>query len=179
MKRVALALFTAILATGCTGYRTRFEVPPHLKTFSVATFTNRTLERNVDMEFTQALIKEINAKTSLKVAPEDQADLVITGEIDELARHLVRRKSRGLKSEVRRVLYVNVNMMDRSQDRPFFEGTRITRRAEYRLNRGETRRQAREEGIRELARRVVSLAFERWPNPHPPAPIVEGEVSAR
>lgn len=179
MKRLVVGLGIALLLTGCAGYRTRFEVPDHLKTFSVATFTNRTLERNVDFEFTQALIKEIHAKTSLKVARTDDADLVITGDIEELERHLPRRQTRGLKGEVRRVLYVSVKMIDRKQDRPFFTGTRIARRTEYRLNRGEERRQGREEGIRELARRVVSLAFERWPNPNPPAPIVEGKASAR
>jgi hypothetical protein len=179
MNRLAVCLGAALVLTGCAGYQTRFEVPPHLKTFSVATFTNRTLERNLDFEFTQALVKELHAKTPLRVASPDQADLIITGEIDARDRHLIRRQSRGLKSEVRNVLYVNVRMMDQKQDRAFFEGTRIQRRAEYRLNRGEDRRRAREELIRELARRVVALAFERWPNPHPPAPIVEGKLSAR
>lgn len=179
MKRLAVCLGAALLLTGCAGYRTHFDIPAHLKTFSVSTFTNKTLERNLDFEFTQALIKEIHAKTALRVARKGEADLEITGEIDERRRHLVRRATRGLKSEVRNVLYVNVTMLDKKQDRPFFEGSRITRRAEYRLNRGEERRRVREELIRELARRVVALAFERWPNPHPPAPIVEGKVSAR
>jgi hypothetical protein len=179
MKRLAVPLGVALLLPACAGYRTSFDLPPHLKTFSVATFVNKTLEVNLDMEFTQALVKEIEAKTSLRLARESEADLVVTGQIDELQRYLVRsqhRSVRGLKSEVRDVLYVSVKMMDSKQDRPFFEGTRLTRRAEYRLSRGED---ARQEVIRELARHVVSLAFERWPNPHPPVPIVEVQPSAK
>ena len=180
MRKLATACLLAVAFAGC-GYRARFDLPPHLRTFSVATFTNKTLERNVDFEFTQALIREIHAKTRLRVAPAGSADLLITGEVDELERDVLRRKTReastttvpgrgvvrrdarDLKSEVRHRLYINVAMLDRTKDVMFFEGKRITRRVEFRLNSGETARQAREEVIRELARRVVSLAFERWP----------------
>jgi hypothetical protein len=182
MKRLAVSLGAALLLTGCAGYQTTFELPAHLKTFSVATFVNRTLEVNLDMEFTQAVVKEIEAKTPLRLAREEEADLVVTGDIATLDRHLVRTQghgTRGIKGEVRDVLCVNVRITDRKEDRPFFEGTRLTSRAAYRLNRGEDARQAREEVIRELASHVVSLAFERWPNPHPPVPIVEGQPSAQ
>ena len=170
MRKLAAAVAVCALA-GC-GYRTRFDLPPHIRTFSVATFTNRTLERNLDFEFTQALVREIHAKTPLRAAPPGQADLAVTGEIDELAREVLRRK-RGdrddeedrleQKSEMRHRLYVNVTMVDRAKGVTFFEGRRITRRVELRLHSGETARMARDELVRELARRVVSLAFERWP----------------
>ena len=74
-------------------------------------------------------------------------------------------------------LFVNVAMLDRTKDRMFFEGEDITRRAEFAMNRGETRRQGREEVIRELARRVVSLAFEPWNAP--PAKRKETHASGR
>ncbi|MFW6107428.1 MAG: LPS assembly lipoprotein LptE [bacterium] len=166
MSKPATALL-ALLAAGCAGYRTKFELPQHIRTFSVSTFTNKTLERNLDFEFTQALIREIEAKTPLRVAPPEEADLVISGEIDDFDRRSLRRRDRGLKSEMRLRLYVNVAMFDRKKVRMFFEGREITRRAEFAMNRGETFRQAREEVVRELARRVVSRAFEVWPQPEP------------
>ncbi|NQT87355.1 hypothetical protein HQ560_11355 [bacterium] len=174
MLTPALAL---LLLAGCTGYKTKFDVPPHVKTYSVNIFTNKTLERNVDFEFTQALIREMGAKTNLKMVKADEADLLITGEIADYARHSLRRKSRGLKSEMRHQLFVNVAMLDQRKDRMFFEGQDITRRAEFAMNRGETRRQGREEVIRELARRVVSLAFEPWNLP--PAKPKEAHASGR
>ena len=198
MRKLAPPLALLALA-GCWGYRAGFPLPPHIHTFTVAAFTNKTLERNLDFEFTQALIREIHAKTALRVAPPGEADLVIHGEIDAFERELLRRKrleerdekspeepvegptersvgaavpgssSSGKrerldeKSEMRHRLYVNVAMLDRKRNVLFFEGKRITRRVEFRLHSGETARMARDELVRELARRVVSLAFERWP----------------
>jgi len=176
MRTLTPAIAVLLLA-GCTGYKTKFDVPPHIKTYSVNIFTNKTLERNVDFEFTQALIKEISAKTDLKMAKSDNADLLITGEIADYRRHSLRRKSRGLKSEMRHQLFVNVAMLDQRKDRMFFEGEDITRRAEFAMNQGQTRTQAREEVIRELAREVVSLAFERGGLPL--APPKEAKVSGR
>ena len=173
MRKLAAALVALALA-GC-GYRASFDLPPHIHTFSVATFTNKTLERNLDFEFTQSLVREIHAKTRLRAAPSAEADLVITGEIDRLTREVLRRTrddrdyddddERRLeqRSEMRHRLYVNVTMRDRRKGVAFFNGRSITRRVEFRMHSGETARMARDELVRELARRVVSLAFERWP----------------
>lgn len=178
MRKLLLPVL-ALATAGC-GYHVRFPLPPHVKTFHVDIFTNRTLERNLDFEFTQALIREIQAKTRLRLVPAAQADLVITGEVDDLERDFLRRRTfkhpddvdvggtrRRLEhqSEVRHRLYVNVAMVDRKQNVTFSEGKRITRRVEFRLDSGETARMARDELVRELARRVVSRAFERWPRP--------------
>jgi hypothetical protein len=167
MRKLAACAALALLA-GCAGYRTRFDLPPHLHTFCVRPFTNKTLERNLDFEFTQALIREILAKTDLRAAPEAEADLVIAGEVADLERNTLRRRSQGLKSEMRLRLYANVTVLDQRKDRVFFQGRDITRRAEFAMNRGETLRQAREEVLRELARRVVARVFERWPEPEKP-----------
>jgi len=163
MKRLAAGLLLVALA-GC-GYNTRFELPPHIRTFSVATFTNRTLERNLDFEFTQAVIQEILAKTDLRVARPGEADLLVSGSVDGFDRGSLRRRRRGENVEVRFRLYASMTLFDRKKDRLLFRGEQIQRRAEVGLARGETARQGREEVVRELARRVVGAAFERWPEP--------------
>jgi hypothetical protein len=108
---------------------------------------------------------------------------VVTGEIAEFTREPLRRKPGGSasesgdryrlpleqKSEMRHRMFVNVTIEDRRKNVTYFEGKRITRRVEFRLNSGETARMARDELVRELARRVVSLAFERWPTRTPEA----------
>jgi len=170
MKRASVAAIL-LLATGC-GYRTKFDLPPHIQTFSVNTFRNKTLERNLDFEFTEALIHEILAKTSLRVARPGEADLEIDGEIEGFQRYLLRAKRYGEKFEIRNLLSVNVEMRDCRHNVPFFHGSRIVERTEFSLNLGETPREARDELVRELARRVVSLAFERWP-----ARVAEGKPS--
>ncbi len=173
MRRLAWLPIAVVLAAGC-GYKAGFDLPPHIRTFAVNTFTNKTLERNLDFEFTQALIQEILAKTHLRVAPPDEADLVVNGEIDELERQTILDRRYGEKVVVSHILYVNVEMLDRQNERVFFQGRRIAREADFNVDLGETPRKAREEAIRELARRVVSLAFEQWP----PTPL-EAKASAR
>jgi len=176
MRRLAACLPLFLLA-GC-GYRTGFPLPEHLRTFSVNVFRNGTLERNLDFEFTQALIQEIHAKTPLRVARPGKADLEISGELAEFQRHttsrsrlISNRKYIGGVTEMRYFLYVNVEMYDAAKRAVFFRGDRIARRVDFSLTRGQTSRDAKEELIRELARRVVSLAFEPWP-----AKTVEAEA---
>jgi hypothetical protein len=162
MRRLALCLLPLLLV-GCPGYHTRFDVPAHLHTFNVGIFINRTLEANTDYEFTQQLIHEIAARTPLRLTSEGEADLAIKGEIAKFDRYTLRRRQHGEKSEMQYVLHVDVTMIDRKKDVVFFEGKSINWRSEFRMNLGETQTQAREEVIRELARHVVDLAFERWP----------------
>jgi hypothetical protein len=88
---------------------------------------------------------------------------VIKGEIEKLDRYTLRRMSHGQKADMQYVLFVDVTMLDRKKDFVFFEGKSINWRAEFRMTLGETQTQAREQAIRELARHVVDLAFERWP----------------
>lgn len=162
MKRVAGCLLPLLLA-GCPGYHTRFDLPPHLRTFNVGIFVNRTLETNLDYEFTQDLIHEIAARTTLRVASEDAADLVVTGEIAKFERYTLRRREFGQKSQMQYVLTVDITMLDRKKDVIFFEGKSINWHSEFRMNLGETQTQAREEVLRDLARHVIDVAFERWP----------------
>ncbi len=162
MGRLPWVLVAVWALAGC-GYKAGFNLPPHLRTFAVNTFTNKTLEKDLDFEFTQALIQEILAKTQLRVARPEVADLVINGEIDELDRQTILDRRYGEKVVVSHVLYVNVEMLDRQNEQVFFQGRRISREADYNVDLGETPRKAREEAVRELARRVVSMAFERWP----------------
>ncbi|HUT32859.1 MAG TPA: LPS assembly lipoprotein LptE [Planctomycetota bacterium] len=164
MRACRACLLLPLLLAGC-GYRARFELPPHLQTFAVSTFRNKTLERNLDFEFTEALIHEICARTGLRVARPGEADLEIEGEIEGFERHVLRRKRYGEKMEMRNLLYVNVEMRDTRKNAIFFQGHRIVERAEFSLNLGETPRDGRDELVRELARHVVALAFELWPHP--------------
>lgn len=172
MRRLAVCVLLLPLA-GC-GYKTKFDLPPHIQTFSVNTFRNKTLERNLDFEFTEALIHEILARTHLRVARPGQADLEISGEIDGFERHALRKKRYDERMEMRNLLYVNVEMRDMKRNEIFFQGRRIVERAEFSLNLGMTPRDARDEVVRELARRVAALAFEHWPHKG-----MEAEASGR
>jgi len=166
--RVLLLILLLLPLAGC-GYKTKFELPEHIRTFSVNTFRNKTLERNLDFEFTEALIHEICARTNLRVARPGEADLEIDGEIESFERHALRRKRYGERMEMRNLLSVNIEMFDTRKNVPFFQARRIVERVEFSLNLGQTPRDGRDELVRELARRVAALAFEHWPHQPPEA----------
>ncbi|MBM4030333.1 MAG: hypothetical protein FJ291_00940 [Planctomycetes bacterium] len=165
-RKLAAPTTLILLLAGC-GYKAKFDLPPHIRTFCVNTFRNKTLERNLDFEFTEALIHEVLARTNLRVAKPGEADIEINGEIEAFDRHVLRRKRFDEKFEMRNLLSVNVEVRDTRKNVLLFEGKRIVERVEFSLNLGETPREARDEVVRELARRVVALAFEPWPYKQP------------
>jgi len=159
-RHISLALM-AILCASC-GYSAQFRVPESIKTIAVDLFENRTRYREVEFEFTNALRREVSAKTPLKIAPAEDADAIISGEIIGYRRYLLRETRADRPTEYRIVVTVKYQVKNVKTGAIVAENSRLRRGAEYQLLRGQVERQAREEAIRELARNVVQDAFNRW-----------------
>ena len=134
--------------------------PEGISTIAVEVFKNRTLYREVEFEFTNAVRREISIKTPLKVVDMDRADSVITGDIVDFRRDLLRESQVGVPTEYRITVVVNYQVKNLKTGGVIAEG-KLRRSADYQLMRGQVERQAREEAIRELARNVVQNAFHR------------------
>lgn len=158
MKRIVCV--AVVLCVGC-GYQANFPVPEGVSRIAVKVFKNDTLYRNADFEFTQQLIREINAKTPLKIVDASKADLVVSGRISHYQPHVLREGFEDQVEEYQLTIGVDV-IIERPDGTVFWEMKNIRRSANYSITRGETQRWAREEAMRELARKVVSLVFERW-----------------
>jgi len=155
-----MAVLVALLSLGC-GYRTNFTMPEGIKTYAVKVFKNDTLYQNADFEFTQELFREMNAKTPLKVAESADADLIISGSVATYQRRVLREAWEDQVAEYQLVIGVNVKF-EKKDGTVLYEGKNIQRAANYSITRGRTERWARDQVMSELARKVVSLAFERW-----------------
>jgi len=73
--------------TGC-GYRIAGRsnsLPPGIRTIAVPVFMNRTTDYRIEQRFTQAVVRELLARTQYRVAakPED-ADAVLLGEVNSI-----------------------------------------------------------------------------------------------
>ena len=94
-------LFFAITGTGCSsegsiaGYHSGNLYPDNIRTVAVDIFNNRSFQRGVESEVTEALIKKIELMTPYKVVSIDKADSVITGTILSVNRHVLNRTSDG------------------------------------------------------------------------------------
>jgi hypothetical protein len=83
-KRIKLLLlsFTIIIA-GCS-YSFKGSLPSHIKTVAVPLFDDNTAYPGIREDLTNGLIDEFIADNSLKIAPESQADLIISGVITSI-----------------------------------------------------------------------------------------------
>ncbi len=80
---VTLCVFGMLGAGGCAGYQVGTEslYPAHIRTVYVPVFESDSLRRNLGERLTEAVIKEIEAKTPYKVVSTPSADSTLLGRI--------------------------------------------------------------------------------------------------
>jgi hypothetical protein len=107
-KRWTLLLLIAVaLCTGCPGYSTRTVFRRDIRTIYVEVFDNRTFRRGLEVPLTRAIVAEIKLRTPLAFAPRDEADSILSGELEEF------RESSLVKTETDRVLLDRVTAVVR------------------------------------------------------------------
>ena len=162
MMRTIFLAPLLLLCTGCLGYQARMDMPDGVKTIAVDVFRNQTLYREVEFEFTNALRRELSAKTPLRIETVATADAVITGDLVDYVRKVLRESQTDMPTEYRITLVVNYTVTNLKTGAVIAQAQRMRRSVEYQVLRGETEAGAREEATRELARNVVQDAFLRW-----------------
>ena len=90
------------------------------------------------------------------------ADAVLSGEVTAFGPMVLREDRQDRVTEYQLAMTVRFELKDVRRARVLSARPQVIRRAEYVITRGETQQDAREEVIRELARKVVSIAFESW-----------------
>lgn len=75
---VSLACATLILnLSGCVGYQLGSMLPDDIRTVCIPTFVNETDEPNIEIETTQATIREFQQDGSLQVVACEEADAIL------------------------------------------------------------------------------------------------------
>lgn len=80
--RALAAPALAWLFAGC-GYSAHRLAMPEAKTISVPIFDNLTFRRGHEFALTEAVVKQIQARTPYRVVERDEADLVLDGVIED------------------------------------------------------------------------------------------------
>jgi hypothetical protein len=73
------------------GYKWRSPYREDVHTVAVPIFTNKDFHRGVEFSLTDAVIKQIEAKTPYKVVDRDRADTILEGEITGVKTRVVSR----------------------------------------------------------------------------------------
>lgn len=109
----ALALWLVLLAVGCAsdptqGYSTESIYRTDIATVNVPIFENVTFHRQVELDLTESIVKEIEQRTPYKVTTQRRADTILSGTIRRVELdQLTRSRETGLAEEM--VLSVTID----------------------------------------------------------------------
>ncbi len=97
MNRIVISGFIGILGlyvTGC-GYTHQRLFPQSVHTVAVPVFENLSFYQGVELDLTEALIKEIELRTPYKVTPSSEAQTILQGMIIEVTQQRLSRTTTG------------------------------------------------------------------------------------
>lgn len=177
MIRYLFLLWGILNLLGC-GYTASSSLPGRFKTIYIKPFVNkidltketqeyRTLKTYhplLETDITQAVIERFIFDGRLKVVPEEEADLILTGELIEYRRDSLRYTDSEDIQEYRINLIVNLALWDKQKEKflwkepAFFGDTTYFKSGA--LAKSES--QAIEDAIEDLAQRIVEKTVEVW-----------------
>ena len=167
-RRVARAgaLLLGLLAGAC-GYTVGGKLPPNVKTIAVPMFRNLTQQPAVEDVMTSAVVTAF-ANTGIKVVPVHQADSILEGEIVEYNVQSIAYDS-GSNAQVYRLrVRLNLQFRDVRNNTMIWRQDGVEDRSDFRAwgdvaqTLSQERTGAATQAAVEIARRVVSLALDRF-----------------
>jgi len=176
LSRLVFALFLATLA-GC-GYSTGSLLPSHLKTIYVDNFKNKIdigkevtestrymlYRPGLENDVTDAVADRFVFDGNLKIAAEEDADLMLRGDLVNYRQEALRYDSNDNIEEYRIKITVDMELTDVASDKPMWREVGFTGESTY-MTTGQFATSediAREEAIKDLARRIVERTVEGW-----------------
>ena len=170
----AAAVAALLIATGGCGYSLRPPYDTNVRTIYVPVFKSMTFRRDLNLQLTEAVIKEIEKRTIYKVvgAPEG-ADSTLEGIVTYDLKNLMVENPNNLPRQLTMMLTISVKWIDNRPGVPkkdtyptfFFESV-----ADY-PELGETTTAAYEKLVQKLARDIVNTMEEPWTVRDEKAPI--------
>ncbi len=180
MRRLIGAWMAAglFLAAGC-GYTTRaFVSQTGYRTLHVRAFANKvdtTSEESVGSRFqtyypllenrvTNAVVDRFIYDGELRVVPEDEADLVLSGDLVHYRRESLRDANDDTPQEYRISIFVNIKLTDTKTGKVLWEKTNFAGDTSYYTTGSyvKSEAQALEDAVADLARRIVETTVEIW-----------------
>ena len=161
---VALA---ATLLNGCAGYQLGSMLPDDIKTVYVPAIVNRTTEPLVEIQATQALLRELQTDGSLKIASETEADsiLEVTLRRFRLQPLVYSAEDRSRPAEYSVVLTASAKLIRASTGEVLVNEPNILGDffVPFASDLTSAKRQALPDVTRDLAHDIVEAVVEAWP----------------
>lgn len=129
---IAGCVLTTMLPCGCAsdptqGYAWQSSYDETIRTVSVPIFTNNTYARGLELELTDAVIKEIQRSTPWRVAGPSEGQTELVGNIsDSRLQRLSTNRDTGYSQELDVELTVDFTWKDRRTGKPLVARTNFT-----------------------------------------------------
>jgi len=167
------SLIAAMFAVGCRsqgvegilGYTSASMYPADIRTVAVPIFDNRTFETGLEREITDAVIKEIHARTPYQVVSGAEADSLLSGAVMSIRRvELSSQRGTGLAQELLRTVTISFTWKDLRSGRVLAQQFDFESSDVYIASRPINEREEIAEWAiaEELARDIVAAMRESW-----------------
>ena len=173
MYRLSAVLFCVVMTSGCAGYQlgnaTLYR--QDIRTVYVPMFESDSFRRNLGERLTEAVVKEIENTSSLKVISDPSAaDSVLSGRIVFEGKTVLAETNTDEPRDVETNLVVIVNWIDRQgfavtracSISLAQQGFSIAQPADFIAEAGQTVSSAHQEAIQRVARQIVSQMEAPW-----------------
>ena len=136
-----------------------------VKTVAVPIFTNRTYYRGVEFNLTKAIINQLESRTPYKVAPKEQADTILEGQIIDVEVHTQSRsQTAGIPQEQLYIVIVNFTWKDLRSGKILVARHSFGQTAPYYPTLGEDQFAGSQENIERLGLAIVDELQAEWGN---------------
>jgi len=168
VKHFALCALTAIIiisTAGCAGYKVGTLLPEQIKTIYVPTLKNSTMEPNLEVRATNAVINRLNRDGTLRVLSEKEgADSMLEATIVGYRRKPVRYANVSDPTEYRLTVTVRATFKDLQTGEDFWKDISISGDNEFIVRGGlpSSERGALPAVFDDLARKIVREIVEHW-----------------
>lgn len=172
---MAGSLFLALALSGCnysqtgdapapnSNYQWRSLYREDVKSVAVPIFTNKAFDRGVEFSLTEAIVKQIEARTPYKVMPRERADSVLEGEVVSVTRSVVSNDAQAaIPQEQLYIVRVNFVWKDIRTGRILCERKNFEQTAVYYPTLGEGRYVGQQENAEKLAAGIVQELAADW-----------------
>jgi len=157
-----LSVLSLAVVAGCAHYSARSLLPENVRTIYVPIFDNRTFRRGIEVELTEALKREILAKTQLRIVAKDAADTILFGEIVDFRESVLIENVADEAVESNAIVYVDFMWKDQRTGQILAEARGVSESARFVLARGETVARAKADSFEDLAERIVNMMEKEW-----------------
>lgn len=176
---IAVALLSAVLlpvVSGCAGYRLGSMLPEDIESIYIPTIRNATNEPLVEIETTQALLRELQTDGSLKIASENLADAVLDIQINQfrLIPLVFSREDRSRPAEYTVQLTAAFRLVRASDGAVVASNPRVSGDffVPFVSDLTSAKRRVLPDVARDLAHKIVELIVESWADSGAPPSLV-------